>query len=165
MLIEFKVHRYLSVNRGHAMAPKPVLYNYYRSSCSWRVRTALALKGIEYVNKPINLVSSEQFSPEFRSLNPCLQVPALAIDDSTILVESMAIIEYIDEAYKSTGPPLLPKDPVLRAKARAIAEAIVSGIQPLQNLIVLKKIDEIKAKDKIGLVGGVALFEGLDGQQ
>ncbi|CAG2122765.1 unnamed protein product, partial [Medioppia subpectinata] len=92
----------------------------------------MALKGIDYEYKAVSLIASEQFTPEFRSLNPCLQVPALVINDSTVLVESLAIIEYIDEVYKHKGPPLLPKDPILRAKARAIAETIVSGIQPLQ---------------------------------
>jgi maleylacetoacetate isomerase len=125
------------------MNAKPILYSYYRSSCSWRVRTALALKGVDYVYKAVNLISidgGQQHSSEFREINPLSQVPALVINNNDVLIESMAIIDYINEVY--SGPSLLPNDPILRAKSRAIAEMITSGIQPLQNSTVLKKVGE-----------------------
>jgi maleylacetoacetate isomerase len=103
----------------------------------------LALKGVDYVYKAVNLISidgGQQHSPEFREINPLSQVPALVINNNDVLIESMAIIDYINEVY--SGPSLLPNDPILRAKSRAIAEMITSGIQPLQNLNVLKKIGE-----------------------
>ena len=115
---------------------------------------ALALKGVDYEYKPVNLVAKdggEQFCPEFVKLNPLLQVPVLIVNDNQVLAESMAIMEYIDEVY-NPNVPLLPKDPILRAKARAIAQAIVSGIQPLQNLAVLEKVAEIKPSDQGKLI-------------
>ncbi|CAG2164389.1 unnamed protein product [Oppiella nova] len=116
------------------MSAKPILYNSYHSSCSWRVRIALNLKGIEYEYKAVDLNTDQQFAPDFQRLNPLHQVPALVVDGEQVVVESYAIIEYLEERYANTGAPvLLPKDPVLRAKARAIALAVVAGIQPLQN--------------------------------
>ncbi|XP_054155833.1 maleylacetoacetate isomerase-like isoform X2 [Oppia nitens] len=135
---------------------KPILYSYYRSSCSWRVRTALALKGIDYEYRPVNLVKTEQYSEEFRQLNPCLQVPALVVDDNQVLVESMAIMEYLEDRYPNQGSRLLPEDPILRAQVRAVALTIVSGIQPLQNLGVMKKVDEICSENKDSANHGLA---------
>ncbi|XP_014105537.1 PREDICTED: maleylacetoacetate isomerase isoform X2 [Pseudopodoces humilis] len=122
---------------------KPILYSYFRSSCSWRVRTALALKGISYDLVPVNLIKDggQQFSAEFKALNPMQQVPALKID-GIILSQSLAIINYLEETRPN--PRLLPQDPKKRAQVRMIADHIVSGIQPLQNLSVLKQIGEKK---------------------
>ncbi|XP_027630973.1 maleylacetoacetate isomerase isoform X5 [Tupaia chinensis] len=110
---------------------KPILYSYFRSSCSWRVRIALALKGIDYETMPINLVQDggQQFSKEFQALNPMKQVPALKIDGITI-GQSLAIIEYLEETRPT--PPLLPQDPKQRASVRMISDLIAGGIQPLQ---------------------------------
>ncbi|XP_017687050.1 PREDICTED: maleylacetoacetate isomerase isoform X4 [Lepidothrix coronata] len=126
-----------------AVAAKPILYSYFRSSCSWRVRIALALKGISYDLVPVNLVKDggQQFSAEFKALNPMKQVPALKIDGIT-LSQSLAIIHYLEETRPN--PSLLPQDPKKRAQVRMIADHIVSGIQPLQNLGVLKQIGERK---------------------
>ncbi|KAJ7417623.1 Maleylacetoacetate isomerase [Willisornis vidua] len=114
-----------------AAAAKPILYSYFRSSCSWRVRIALALKGISYDLVPVNLVKDggQQFSAEFKALNPMQQVPALKIDGIT-LSQSLAIIHYLEETRPN--PRLLPQDPKKRAQVRMIADHIVSGIQPLQ---------------------------------
>ncbi|XP_009866927.1 PREDICTED: maleylacetoacetate isomerase isoform X1 [Apaloderma vittatum] len=124
---------------------KPVLYSYFRSSCSWRVRIALALKGISYDLVPVNLVKDggQQFSAEFKTVNPMQQVPALKIDGIT-LSQSLAIIHYLEDTRPN--PRLLPQDPKKRAQIRMIADHIASGIQPLQNLVVLKKMGEKKTE-------------------
>ncbi|XP_075386739.1 maleylacetoacetate isomerase isoform X3 [Tenrec ecaudatus] len=109
-------------------AGKPVLYSYFRSSCSWRVRIALALKGIDYETVPINLVKDGG-----------QQVPAMKIDGITIS-QSLAIIEYLEETRPT--PRLLPQDPKKRATVRMISELIASGIQPLQNLSLLKQVGQ-----------------------
>lgn len=121
-------------------ARKPILYSYFRSSCSWRVRIALALKGIDYETVPINLTKDggQQFSAEFQTLNPMKQVPALKIDGITI-GQSLAIIEYLEET-RPAPPRLLPQDPKKRASVRMISDLIAGGIQPLQNLSVLKQV-------------------------
>ncbi|XP_042293722.1 maleylacetoacetate isomerase isoform X1 [Sceloporus undulatus] len=121
---------------------KPVLYTYFRSSCSWRVRIALALKGIAYDSAPVNLVNGgQQLSPEFQAVNPMKQVPALKIDGIT-LSQSLAIIEYLEETRPN--PRILPQDPKKRAQVRMISDHIVTGIQPLQNLSVLQQMGEKK---------------------
>ncbi|KAK4307484.1 hypothetical protein Pmani_020750 [Petrolisthes manimaculis] len=120
---------------------KPVLYSYFRSSCSWRVRIVLAHKGIEYDYRPINLLKKEQVGDEFKKLNPMGQVPALVIGDKT-LTQSLSIMEYLEEVYPQN--PLLPKDPILKAKVREVCEVICSGIQPLQNFSVLQRVGEEK---------------------
>ncbi|XP_057199914.1 maleylacetoacetate isomerase isoform X1 [Triplophysa rosa] len=118
---------------------KPVLHGYFRSSCSWRVRIAFALKGIEYEQAPVNLIKDggQQLTDQFKALNPMQQVPAVTIDGIT-LSQSLAIIQYIEETR--AGPHLLPADPKQRAQVRIICDIITSGIQPLQNLYVLQKI-------------------------
>ncbi|KAM4899392.1 maleylacetoacetate isomerase isoform 3-T3 [Sylvia borin] len=114
-----------------AAAAKPILYSYFRSSCSWRVRIALALKGISYDLVPVNLIKDggQQFSAEFKALNPMQQVPVLQIDGIS-LSQSLAIINYLEETHPN--PRLLPQDPKKRAQVRMIADHIASGIQPLQ---------------------------------
>ncbi|XP_026881288.2 maleylacetoacetate isomerase isoform X2 [Electrophorus electricus] len=118
---------------------KPVLHGYFRSSCSWRVRIAFALKGIEYDHVPVNLIKDggQQITDQYKELNPMQQVPTVTIDDIT-LSQSLAIIQYVDETRP--GPRLLPADPKQRAKVRMICDIIASGIQPLQNLYVVQKI-------------------------
>ncbi|KAM9340914.1 maleylacetoacetate isomerase isoform 1-T1 [Symphorus nematophorus] len=118
---------------------KPVLHGYFRSSCSWRVRIAFALKGVEYDQVPVNLIKDggQQLTQQFKALNPMQQVPAVEIDGIT-LSQSLAVIQYIDETRP--GPQLLPADPKKRAQARMISDLIASGIQPLQNLYVIQKM-------------------------
>uniref|UniRef100_A0A452FXV5 Maleylacetoacetate isomerase n=1 Tax=Capra hircus TaxID=9925 RepID=A0A452FXV5_CAPHI len=119
----------------------PILYSYFRSSCSWRVRIALALKNIDYETVAVNLTKDggQQFSEEFQALNPMKQVPALKIDGITIS-QSLAIIEYLEETRPT--PRLLPQDPKKRAQVRMVSDLIASGIQPLQNLSVLKQVGQ-----------------------
>ncbi|XP_076326388.1 maleylacetoacetate isomerase-like isoform X2 [Tachypleus tridentatus] len=125
---------------------KPILYSYFRSSCSWRVRIALALKGIEYEYRPVNLIKAggEQHLEDFRKLNPLEKVPALVINGHT-LTQSLAIINYLDEEYPQNK--LLPVDPLMKAQVNIVADTIACDIQPIQNLVVLQYVgDEKKAE-------------------
>ncbi|XP_062326037.1 maleylacetoacetate isomerase isoform X1 [Osmerus eperlanus] len=128
-----------------ACLAKPILHGYFRSSCSWRVRIAFALKGIEYDQVPVNLVKDggQQLSDQYKVLNPMKQVPAVQIDGIT-LCQSLAVIQYIEETRP--GPRLLPTDPKKRAQVRMVSDLISSGIQPLQNLSVLQKIGAEKVQ-------------------
>ena len=109
------------------------LYTYFRSSAAYRVRIALNLKGLSYETVPIHLSKDggQQFTPEFKAINPQMRVPALALDNGETLIQSLAIIEYLDEAFPT--PPLLPADPVARAHVRALAQVIACDIHPLNN--------------------------------
>ena len=128
------------------------LYSYWRSSCSWRVRLALNLKGLAYEYVPVHLVKDggEQHTEAYRALNPMRTVPTLELTEGgkvRHLSQSMAILEYLEERFPS--PALLPADPYLRARARMLSELVNSGIQPLQNLSVLQRIKgELKADDR-----------------
>jgi maleylpyruvate isomerase len=131
---------------------KPTLYGYWRSGASWRVRIALALKGIDYTYMPVNLKPlvgnvTEKLPEEYIQKNPMQQLPTLEIFDPTIedtlkLTQSLAIIEYLDERYPDA--PLLGTDPVTRARVRELSEIINSGTQPLQNLAMMRMITEWK---------------------
>ena len=111
------------------------LYNYYRSSASWRVRIALALKGLDYDYLPIHLVRKEQSEPGFAQLSGTGLVPLLVLDDGRRLHQSMAIIEYLEETVPE--PPLLPRDALGRARVRALAQDVACEIHPLNNTRVL----------------------------
>ena len=113
------------------------LYGYFRSSAAYRVRIALNLKGLAYDTAPVHLTRNGgwQWSEEFRAINPQKRVPALALDSGDVLLQSLAIIEYLDEVYRE--PPLLPADPVARAHVRAVAQIVACDIHPINNLVVL----------------------------
>ena len=113
------------------------LYSYFRSSAAYRGRIALNLKGLSYEIIPVHLTrgGGEQRRPEYRDINPQKRVPALAVSGE-VLTQSLAIIEYLDETQRE--PPLLPADPLVRAKVRGVAQAIACDIHPLNNLIVLQ---------------------------
>jgi maleylacetoacetate isomerase/maleylpyruvate isomerase len=106
------------------------LYTYFRSSAAYRVRIALNLKGVSYETVPVNLLKGEQREAGYKTLNPQMRVPSLDIGGTT-LIQSPAILEYIDEVYPE--PPLLPRGAVNRAKVRAIASLIACDIHPLNN--------------------------------
>ncbi|OCI90879.1 maleylacetoacetate isomerase [Agrobacterium sp. 13-626] len=110
------------------------LYSYWRSTSSYRVRIALALKGIEVEYVPVHLVRNggEQNSCAYRKINQQGRVPALVLDDGRVLTQSPAILEYLDETFQE--PPLLPSDPVDRANVRSIAAIIACDIHALHNV-------------------------------
>jgi maleylacetoacetate isomerase len=114
------------------------LYDYFRSSAAYRVRIALNLKGLTYERHEVHLVrdGGEHLTPAYRAINPQARVPALELDDGTILTQSPAILEWIEENHPE--PPLLPADPTLRARVRAVAAVVACDIHPVNNLAVLK---------------------------
>ena len=111
------------------------LYNYFRSSASYRVRIALALKGLDYEYLPVHLLRNEQFAESYMQVSPARLVPLLE-DDGRHLTQSLAIIEYLDETHPE--PPLLPGDAFARARIRALALDVACEIHPLNNLRVLR---------------------------
>jgi maleylacetoacetate isomerase len=113
------------------------LYHYWRSSCSWRVRWGLALKGILYEPIAIDLLGPETDSPEHRFRNPFGYVPVLEVAPSQFLTESLPILEWLEETHPE--PALLPRNPWDRAQVRRLAETINAGTQPLQNPTVSLK--------------------------
>jgi maleylpyruvate isomerase len=118
-------------------------YTYFRSSAAYRVRIALNLKGLAPEPVAIHLTKDggKQHTPEFRAVNPHGRVPALVLNSGDVLTQSLAIIEYLDEAHPK--PPLLPPDPVKRAKVRAFAQTIACDIHPLNNLVSLQYLRRV----------------------
>ncbi|RZJ15352.1 MAG: maleylacetoacetate isomerase [Acidovorax sp.] len=122
------------------------LYNYFRSSASYRVRIALAIKGLGYEYVPVHLVKGEHQQPAYTRLAADALVPTLVTDDGVALAQSMAIIEYLEETHPT--PALLPPEPLARARVRALAQMVACEIHPINNLRVLKylvrelKVDE-----------------------
>jgi maleylpyruvate isomerase len=116
-----------------------ILYNYPMSSASYRVRIALALKGIEATIVTKQLRRGEQRAKDFLEINPQGFVPVLSLDDGQALPQSLAIIEYLDEVYPQ--PPLLPAAPIERARVRALSLLIACDIHPLNNLRVLQYLE------------------------
>ncbi|MGJ8687960.1 MAG: maleylacetoacetate isomerase [Gammaproteobacteria bacterium] len=114
------------------------LYSYFRSTAAYRVRIALNLKGIEYSLISVNLLKGEQSSDEYLAVNPLGLVPALRLDDGTILSQSTAILEWLEET--SPELPLLPADLLQRSRVRAMVNIIACDIHPLNNLRVLKHL-------------------------
>jgi maleylacetoacetate isomerase len=105
------------------------LYGFWRSLATYRVRVALALKGVRAEEVSINLMEGKQHAAEYKSVNPQSVLPALVVDGGPPLFQSMAILEYLEEAYPN--PPLLPKDPRGRARVRGLAQIVVSDGHPL----------------------------------
>jgi len=125
--------------------PSLTLYHYWRSSSSWRVRWALAIKGVPYKHSPIDLLHDAHKSPDFMRLNPSGFVPALLIDGKCY-GESMALLEWIEETWQHR--PLLPNAPLARLHVRQLCQTIVSGIQPLQNLSAQHRHSDNKEAQK-----------------
>jgi maleylacetoacetate isomerase len=111
------------------------LYNYFRSSASYRVRIALALKGLDYDYKSVHLQKNEHLAESYASVSAARLVPTL-IDGDQALTQSLAIIEYLDETHPT--PPLLPGSPAERARVRSLALDIACEIHPIDNLRVLR---------------------------
>jgi maleylpyruvate isomerase len=115
-----------------------ILHNYYRSSTSYRVRIALEMKGLSYDYVPHHLRHGDHLEPSYLAVNPQGLVPALVLNDGTLLTQSLAIIEYLDEIQPA--PPLLPKDALGRARVRMLAQMIACDIHPVNNLRVLTSL-------------------------
>ncbi|MDT9001504.1 maleylacetoacetate isomerase [Paucibacter sp. APW11] len=115
------------------------LFNYFRSSASYRVRIALALKGLDYDYRPVHLAKNEQFKESYAVISPSRLVPLLR-DGEAVVTQSMAIIEYLDETHPE--PPLLPKSALDRAYVRALAQDIACEIHPVNNLRVLRYLSK-----------------------
>src|SRR5436190_8432451 len=124
------------------------LYGYFRSSAAYRVRIALNLKKIPHQTAAVHLTrgGGVQFSEEFRAINPQKRVPALALSTGETLIQSLAIIEYLDEVYPE--PPLLPADAIARAQVRGFAQVIACDIHPLNNLVALNYLKGPLAHDQ-----------------
>jgi maleylacetoacetate isomerase len=121
------------------------LYGYFRSSAAFRVRIALNLKGLEFEQRSVHLRKNEQYAADYLKLNPQGLVPAL-IDREQIATQSLAIIEYLDETHPT--PPLLPPQPIQRARVRAIAQMIACDIHPIDNLRVLRYLGKPLGHDE-----------------
>jgi maleylacetoacetate isomerase len=122
------------------------LYSYFRSSCSYRLRIALNLKGLEYEYLPVNLLKHEQRSPQYLEVNPLGLVPALEVGPGEFLGQSVALLEWLEEEYPQT--PLLPAEPLARARVRSAVNVIACDIQPLCNLGVTGVLQaELKAAE------------------
>ena len=124
------------------------LYSYFRSSAAYRVRIALNLKVIAYETQSIHLIKDggRNKQPEFRAINPQMRVPVLVTTAGDVLIQSLAIIEYLDETHPQ--PPFLPKDPLARARVRALAELIACDIHPLNNTSPLRYLKNNMAQQQ-----------------
>jgi maleylpyruvate isomerase len=119
------------------------LYSYFRSSAAYRVRIALNLKGLacDMISVHLTRDGGQQLRPEYKALNPQMRVPALIAPTGETLIQSLAIIEYLDETHPQ--PALLPKDPVARAQVRALAQIVACDIHPLNNLGPLRYLKNV----------------------
>ncbi len=125
--------------------PRLALYGYWRSSCSWRVRIALQLKGLPFETKPIHLREGVQRGEVYRAVAPMMQVPTLVIEENgetSYLSQSLAIVQWL-EARFADRPRLVPADPWSRARAWSLAELVNAGIQPLQNLGTMQRLSAL----------------------
>lgn len=145
------------------------LYGYWRSTASWRVRLALALKGLTFDTVPIHLGKGGQLTDEFRAINPQGFVPTLVLNDpgsksgksGAVLTQSLAILEWLEETHPA--PALLPADPVERAHVRAFTEIIACDIHPIQNLKILKKLRAMgQDQDGVNAWAAWIIEDGLD---
>lgn len=127
------------------------LYGYWRSSCSYRVRIALNLKGLAYEQEAVHLVQGDQHAGAHLARNAKAEVPVLELDGGELLTQSVAICEYLDEIHPS--PSLLPRDAMAKARVREMVEVVNAGIQPLQNFAVLKAVGELGADKKAWIQG------------
>lgn len=139
------------------------LFHYWRSSASWRVRWGLEIKKVAHEKVAVDLIKSEEKQSEYLRKNPSGYVPCLLLDGKPPLGESMAILEWLEENY--TAPSFFVGDSFLRARIRQLAETVNSGIQPLQNLDVTRKISADKDKQaewtRHWIQRGMSVYEEL----
>jgi maleylacetoacetate isomerase len=125
------------------------LYGFFRSSAAFRVRIALNLKGLSYETVAIHLRRNEQGNPQYRALNPQGLVPTLELDDGRRLIQSLPIIEYLDEVHPAR--PLLPPAAADRARVRALAAIVACDIHPINNLRVLRYLTHTLGHDEAAI--------------
>ena len=136
------------------------LHGYFRSAAAYRVRIALNLKGLRPEHLPHHLRKGEQCAPAYLAINPQGLVPALENDAGAVLTQSLAIVEWLDETHPE--PPLLPRDPLRRAKVRAFAMALACDTHPVQNLKVLNRLRQLGVpEEKVTEWAAWANREGL----
>ena len=135
------------------------LYDYFRSSAAYRVRIALNLKDVEYDRIPINLLENAQSTPAYAEINPQMLVPTLITAGNEILSQSLAICEYLDETI--AGHPLLPGDPLQRARVRSMAGTIACDIHPIANLRVQRYLRDQFDADDDGIAQWIKHWIGL----
>lgn len=138
------------------------LYGYWRSSAAYRVRIALNLKRVAYEQTAVHLVKKEQFAADYRALSPSGVVPTLVTDDGKVLLQSLAICEWLDETIPE--PSLLPRAPYDRARARAIAQVIACDLHPLNNTRVQAYLRAELAQDEAHVAAWIQNWQkiGLD---
>jgi len=152
--------------------PDFCLYTYFRSSCSARLRIALALKSISYSSKPVNLLKGEQRLAEYSDINPSHSVPSLQplsgpdANADVLITQSIAALEYLEERYPDSAPLLPPtSSPADRAYVRSLVGVIACDLQPVTNLRILTRVDGLggsKAEWAKELMGdGLAAYERL----
>ncbi|OWU66769.1 maleylacetoacetate isomerase [Roseovarius sp. 22II1-1F6A] len=117
------------------------LYTYWRSTTSYRVRIALNLKGLAYAPVPVDLVAGTHKARDYVALNPGQSVPTLVLEDGTVLTQSMAILDWLEETHPD--PALLPSDALQRARVRAAALTIAADVHPVNNLRVVARLKEM----------------------
>ena len=124
------------------------LYSFFRSSAAYRVRIALNLKGMRYDTLAIHLQKEGGLNrrPDYQAINPQMRIPALRLDSGEVLIQSLAIIEYLDEVHPQ--PPFLPRDPIERANVRALAQIIACDIHPLNNVGALRYLKNEFGQDQ-----------------
>ena len=137
-----------------------ILHGFFRSSASWRVRIALALKGLDAEQASYRLRAGEQRAPDYLRVNPQGLVPALVLDDGRALTQSLAIVEYLDEVYPD--PALLPDDAFERARVRAAAQVVACDIHPIQNLKILERVRSLAGEEASQAWARQTIEEGLE---
>jgi maleylpyruvate isomerase len=140
--------------------PQPVrLYGYFRSGAAWRVRIGLAWKAIAVEQVSIDLRSGAQAAPDWRARNPQAMVPALELSDGTLLTQSLAILEWLDERFPAQ--PFLPASPELRAAIRSVVLVIAADTHPIQNLGILKRVEALAGAEASMAWGKATVETGL----
>jgi maleylpyruvate isomerase len=135
------------------------LVSYFRSTASWRVRIGMHWKGLAFDTQTLDLRTGIQGGDAWRARNPQGYVPALELDDGTLLTQSLAILEWLEETHPE--PPMLPGDARARAEARSLALIIAADIHPIQNLRILKRVEGLAGPDAARDWAATIIAEGL----